>query len=62
MRAFMQNIGPKEMLRQYNDFRQRFNGDPEEAVKKLVSSGQISQKQLDDLQSAAQTFKGLFNL
>lgn len=62
MKAFMQNLNPKEMLRQFNQFRQNFNGDPEEAVKKIVASGQISQKQLNDLQEAAQTFKGLFNL
>lgn len=53
---------PMQMLSEFNRFKNEFKGDPEEAVKKLVSSGQISQKQLNDLQTAAQTFKGLFNL
>jgi hypothetical protein len=50
------------MLNEFNRFKSEFKGDPEEAVKKLVASGKISQKQLNDLQTAAQTFKGLFNL
>lgn len=53
---------PMQMLSEFNRFKSEFKGDPEEAVKKLVASGKISQKQLNDLQSAAQTFKGLFNL
>lgn len=53
---------PMQMLNEFNRFKNEFKGDPEEAVKKLVASGQISQKQLNDLQTAAQTFKGLFNL
>ncbi len=53
---------PMQMLSEFNRFKNEFKGDPEEAVKKLVASGKISQKQLNDLQSAAQTFKGLFNL
>lgn len=53
---------PMQMLSEFNRFKNEFKGDPEEAVKKLVASGQISQKQLNDLQTAAQTFKGLFNL
>ena len=51
-----------QMLNEFNRFKSEFKGDPEEAVKKLVASGKISQKQLNDLQTAAQTFKGLFNL
>lgn len=53
---------PMQMLSEFNRFKNEFKGDPEEAVKKLVASGKISQKQLNDLQQAAQTFKGLFNL
>lgn len=53
---------PMQMLSEFNRFKNEFHGDPEEAVKKLVASGKISQKQLNDLQTAAQTFKGLFNL
>lgn len=53
---------PMQMLNKFNRFKSEFKGDPEEAVKKLVASGKISQKQLNDLQTAAQTFKGLFNL
>lgn len=53
---------PMQMLNEFNRFKSEFKGDPEEAVKKLVASGKISQKQLNDLQQAAQTFKGLFNL
>lgn len=53
---------PMQMLNEFNRFKSEFKGDPEEAVKKLVASGKISQKQLNDLQTAAQTFKGLFKL
>lgn len=53
---------PMQMLSEFNRFKNEFKGDPEEAVKKLVASGKISQKQLNDLQMAAQTFRGLFNI
>lgn len=42
----MQN-NPIQMIKSFNEFRQSFNGDPEQEVKKLVASGKINQQQLN---------------
>lgn len=48
-----------QMIRQFNQFRSTFQGDPKQEVQKLLQSGRMSQQQLDQLQSAAQQFMKL---
>ena len=41
----MPNNGMMNLLRQFNQFRQNFNGDPCQQVQQLLNSGKISQDQ-----------------
>lgn len=47
----------QQMMRQFQQFKQAFNGDPKQAVMQMVNSGRISQAQLNQLQQAAQQFQ-----
>ncbi len=42
-----------QMVQQFKQFQQTFQGDPKAEVMKLVQSGKISQEQLNQLQQAA---------
>lgn len=47
------------MVNQFNQFRNSFNGDPKQTVMQMVNSGRISQNQLNQLQQAASEFQKL---
>lgn len=47
-----------QMMQQFQQFRQNFQGDPKKEVERLLQSGQISQQQLYQLQAMAQQFMG----
>ena len=47
------------MLKQFQQFRQSFNGDPKTEVIKLLNSGQMSQAQFNQYQQMAQQFQSL---
>lgn len=49
----------QQLMQQFQQFRNMFQGNPEEEVKKLVTSGKISQQQLNQVQQMAQMFQGL---
>lgn len=49
----------QNMMQQFRQFRQTFQGDPKAEVEKLVQSGKISQQQLNQLQQAAGQFMQL---
>lgn len=51
--------GPMQLVQQFNEFRRSFRGDPKTEFMRLVQCGQISQQQLNQLQSAAMQFKNL---
>ncbi len=53
---------PMQMLQQFNQFRQNFQGDPKAEVEKLLQSGQLNQQQLNQLQQMAQVFQRTFKL
>ena len=46
-----------QMLQQFHQFRQSFQGDPQAEVQKLLQSGKMSQQQLNQLQMMAQQFQ-----
>nr|DAF46011.1 MAG TPA: Protein of unknown function (DUF2680) [Myoviridae sp. cthAo37] len=52
---------PMQMIQQFQKFKQQFTGDPKAEVQKLLTSGKLSQQQLNQLQSMAQQFQGLLN-
>lgn len=45
------------MIRQFNEFRQSFQGDPKAKVQELLTSGQMSQRQFNELQGMARAFQ-----
>lgn len=49
----------QNMVQQFRQFQQTFQGDPKAQVEKLVQSGRISQQQLNQLQQAANQFRQL---
>lgn len=49
----------QQMMQQFQQFRANFQGDPKKEVEKLLQSGQMSQAQLNQLQSMAQQFRSL---
>lgn len=61
--ASMKMPGPmgdfQNMIRQFQQFKANFKGDPEQEVRRLLQSGQMTQQQLDQLQQAATMLQGL---
>ena len=49
----------QNMVRQFQQFKQSFQGDPRAEVEKLVQSGKISQQQFNQLQQMAGQFQQL---
>ena len=45
------------MIRQFNEFRQSFQGDPKAKVQELLTSGQMSQSQFNELLGMARAFQ-----
>ena len=57
----MQFQNPMQMIQQFNQFKNAFQGDPKAEVQKLLTSGKLSQQQLNQLQAMARQFQGLLN-
>lgn len=55
----MQNVNPMQLMAQFNQFRNNFKGDPKAEVQKLVSSGQLDQQKLNQLQNMAAQFQNM---
>lgn len=49
----------QNLVQQFQQFKQSFQGDPKAEVQKLVQSGKISQQQLNQLQQMAGQFQQL---
>nr|DAE49108.1 MAG TPA: Protein of unknown function (DUF2680) [Caudoviricetes sp.] len=49
----------QNMVQQFRQFQQTFQGDPKAEVEKLVQSGKITQQQLNHLQQVAGQFRQL---
>lgn len=47
----------QQMMQQFQQFRNNFQGDPKQEVEKLLQSGKMSQQQLNQLQAMAQRFQ-----
>ena len=44
------------MIQKFNQFRRTITGDPEQMVKELLKSGQMTQEQFEELKQQAQIF------
>ena len=62
MNPFYQAMGPKpNMMQQFQQFMNQMRGkDPNAMIQELVSSGRVSQQQLDTAQKQAQQMQGMF--
>lgn len=49
----------QQMMNQFQQFKQTFQGDPKAEVEKLLQSGKMSQQQLNQLQQMAKMFQHL---
>lgn len=49
----------QNFINQFNQFKRTFNGDPQQRVQQMLSSGQITQEQLNKAQSLAQQIQGM---
>lgn len=45
------------LIQNFNNFRSSFQGDPEQKVKELLNSGQMTQAQFNQLSQLAQEFQ-----
>lgn len=48
---------PMNMMEQFNQFKQSFQGDPQQQVQNLLNSGQMTQEQFNYLSMMAQQFQ-----
>ena len=65
MNPFFQAMGVNRqpnMMQQFQQFMQQMKGkDPNAMIQELVSSGRVSQQQLDQAQKQAQQMQGMFD-
>lgn len=47
------------MIKQFNQFRSGFQGDPQSMVQQLINSGKMSQEQFEQLSNVAKQFQGM---
>lgn len=61
MNPFYQAMNQPNMMRQFQAFMNQMRGkDPNQIINEMVSSGRISQEQLDAAQKQAQQMQGMF--
>lgn len=61
MNPFFQAMGQPNMMQQFQAFMNQMKGkDPNSMIQELVSSGQVSQQQLDQAQRQAQQMAAIF--
>lgn len=51
------NFFPFNIIQQFTQFRNSFQGDPKQKVQDLLNSGQMSQEQFNQLSNMAQQFE-----
>lgn len=60
--TMMQNTplgGMQNLIQQYKQFRQTFQGDPQQKIQEMLSSGQITQEQVNQARNMATEFQKL---
>jgi len=58
--AMMQNTplgGMQNLIQQYRQFRETFQGDPQQKIQEMLNSGQITQDQINQARSMATEFQ-----
>lgn len=57
----LNNNGLGNMIRQFQQFRQSFRGDPRQQVQQLLNSGKVSQEQYNRAVQMAQQLQQMIN-
>ena len=47
----------KNLMQQYQQFRQTFQGDPQQKIQEMLNSGQITQNQINQARNMATQFR-----
>lgn len=59
------NFGPfqnmTQMMQQFQQFKNTFQGDPQQKVQELLNSGRMTQQQFNQLSQMANMFRGMFH-
>lgn len=53
--------GVPDIIKQFNQFRQNFKGDPRSQIQQLLNSGRITQAQYNEAVKKAQMLQSLIN-
>jgi len=56
----MMNNNPMNFIQRFNQFRQTFQGNPEEQVKQLLQSGRMTQEQYQQYKATAEQMMQFF--
>ena len=48
------------MMRDFNQFRQSFTGDPQQTLSQMIQTGQITNEQLNAISPIAKMFRSFF--
>lgn len=51
----------KSIVEQFKEFRESFKGDPQAKINEMLSSGQITQQQLNEATEMAKLIKGMIH-
>ena len=68
MNPLFQNQQPQaqfpqqNLLQQFNQFRNSFQGDPSQTIQQMLNSGRATQEQYNQAVQMAQQFKQMFGL
>lgn len=55
------NNQSNNMIQQFINFKNSFQGNPKEEVEKIIRSGRFSQDQINQVQNMARQFQSLLN-
>lgn len=53
---FGNNQGQNNMMKQFEEFKKNFQGDPQAIVQQMLNSGRITQDQLNQIHAMAQQY------
>lgn len=51
-----------QAIQRFNQFRQQFQGDPQQKIQQMLSSGQITQEQYNNAVQQANALRNLFKI
>lgn len=51
-----------QTIQRFNQFKQQFQGDPQQKIQQMLNSGQITQEQYNNAVQQANALRGLFKI